>query len=446
MKFRKILTKILLVLLIVVTAALLVRAVLNFTEGRRLARTLANLKEQGIPLTFNDLVSTCPDEDNAARLWKAAEELLVIEGEDVKLINAAWQDFIREGPIDTVHREGLAHLIEKNRQALDLVLDAGARPCFRFGDFAVKSFERKIPNAVKMIRAVKLLGFDALFAAEKGDMKVAVDGLRKSLRFAPKIAEEGSLITFLLAVADMKQVLFCLNKSICGRNLGKGELLAVIGDLDDRKLAVWKDLFEKSIRGERIFYLDIGMEFMGQGLPRWVIGEREFTERLFHWLIRPLMKRDIVRNLPKYSELQETVRLPYFRTREFWEKHHYELEHLPWYSVISSLVLPNIEATFLKVASLEAVGLATRTGLACRVYKEKKGSYPESLSDLVPGLIPAVPIDPFTGDPFVYRREGEGFIVYSLGSNRKDDGGRSTWEITQMVTDKDDDWTWREIR
>jgi predicted RNA polymerase sigma factor len=46
----------------------------------------------------------------------------------------------------------------------------------------------------------------------------------------------------------------------------------------------------------------------------------------------------------------------------------------------------------------------------------------------------------------VARNEGEGFIVYSLGSNEKDDRGRSTYMITQMVMEKDDDWAWREDR
>ncbi len=68
------------------------------------------------------------------------------------------------------------------------------------------------------------------------------------------------------------------------------------------------------------------------------------------------------------------------------------------------------------------------------------------LDALVPGILTEVPIDPFTGKPLVYRREGEGFIVYSLGSNQKDDGGRSTSMITQLVMDKDDDWSWREDR
>lgn len=30
-------------------------------------------------------------------------------------------------------------------------------------------------------------------------------------------------------------------------------------------------------------------------------------------------------------------------------------------------------------------------------------------------------------------------IVYSVGSNQKDDNGRGTWEITSIVMEKDDD-------
>ena len=46
MKIRKIIIRILFVLLAVVAAVLVVRAVLNFTEGSRLARTLADLRQR----------------------------------------------------------------------------------------------------------------------------------------------------------------------------------------------------------------------------------------------------------------------------------------------------------------------------------------------------------------------------------------------------------------
>ena len=35
-------------------------------------------------------------------------------------------------------------------------------------------------------------------------------------------------------------------------------------------------------------------------------------------------------------------------------------------------------------------------------------------------------------------------LVYSVGANLKDEGGRGTYQITQLVMPKDDDWAWRD--
>ena len=66
---------------------------------------------------------------------------------------------------------------------------------------------------------------------------------------------------------------------------------------------------------------------------------------------------------------------------------------------------------------------AARLGLALAAYKEQTGSYPDDLTALVPDFIDEIPLDPFTGNPFIYRTEGVSFILYSLGPNLTDDGG-----------------------
>jgi hypothetical protein len=35
-----------------------------------------------------------------------------------------------------------------------------------------------------------------------------------------------------------------------------------------------------------------------------------------------------------------------------------------------------------------------------------------------------VPIDPYSDRPLVYRRTDDGYLLYSVGSNRVDDGGQ----------------------
>ena len=51
------------------------------------------------------------------------------------------------------------------------------------------------------------------------------------------------------------------------------------------------------------------------------------------------------------------------------------------------------------------------------------GALPTSLDTLVPGLLFAVPQDPFSGLPLAYRPAADGYAIYSVDVNRRDDGG-----------------------
>jgi hypothetical protein len=64
------------------------------------------------------------------------------------------------------------------------------------------------------------------------------------------------------------------------------------------------------------------------------------------------------------------------------------------------------------------------TELALRCYYADKACAPQRLEDLVPGYLSAVPQDPFTGRPMTYRAQGTNWVVYSVGPDRIDNGGR----------------------
>lgn len=67
--------------------------------------------------------------------------------------------------------------------------------------------------------------------------------------------------------------------------------------------------------------------------------------------------------------------------------------------------------------------LVVRTAFALAAYRLERGELPESLEGLVPEYLDRIPMDPFSGNPLVYKRRAEGFIVYSVGVRREDDGG-----------------------
>jgi len=61
--------------------------------------------------------------------------------------------------------------------------------------------------------------------------------------------------------------------------------------------------------------------------------------------------------------------------------------------------------------------------LSLAAHHAEQGSYPTQLSDLVPTQFAEIPIDPYTGQPLVYRSDGNLYCVYSIGGDGFDEGG-----------------------
>ncbi|MGE0481052.1 MAG: hypothetical protein AB7Q17_11325 [Phycisphaerae bacterium] len=76
-------------------------------------------------------------------------------------------------------------------------------------------------------------------------------------------------------------------------------------------------------------------------------------------------------------------------------------------------------AHFLETRS-DATRRGTRLLAEINAYRQQNGAYPDSLDVL--GDREFV-IDPFAQQPFAYRRDGDSFVLYSLGGNLSDDGG-----------------------
>jgi hypothetical protein len=92
----------------------------------------------------------------------------------------------------------------------------------------------------------------------------------------------------------------------------------------------------------------------------------------------------------------------------------------PWLA-LSDLMLPAIqsarEATERTVATQRCLGI-----LNCVTRLEQQGVKVTTLADL---KLPAEAItDPFTGKPLLMKSRPDGWLIYSVGTDLKDDGGQ----------------------
>jgi hypothetical protein len=73
--------------------------------------------------------------------------------------------------------------------------------------------------------------------------------------------------------------------------------------------------------------------------------------------------------------------------------------------------------------SLAAVSLLA-TELALRCYRSDQNKAPARLDELVPNYLTRVPQDPFGAKPLIYRPQGTNWVLYSVGPDGVDDGGK----------------------
>lgn len=63
-------------------------------------------------------------------------------------------------------------------------------------------------------------------------------------------------------------------------------------------------------------------------------------------------------------------------------------------------------------------------GLALELYHREHKKWPDSLAELSPQYLPTLPLDPITGKPLQYKVVKDRPLVYSVGVDGDDDGGR----------------------
>ena len=134
----------------------------------------------------------------------------------------------------------------------------------------------------------------------------------------------------------------------------------------------------------------------------------------------------------KYGELKfirtskkslELTKKPYFESKEKWIKldksFHKRLD----------MFSPNLMILAQRTENLEARKNITLLGLNAIIYKKKFGHLPNSLNDLMSNI----PIDPYSGKQYIYKKLADGFMIYGVGADGKNDNGNSETDIVWTV-------------
>jgi hypothetical protein len=182
-----------------------------------------------------------------------------------------------------------------------------------------------------------------------------------------------------------------------------------------------------ALRGERAFW-HLTLENLANGkLEAYVLahgGQKEkqsVSDRLTNWFIRGFHSGGHAKFLELMTKAVNAAKLPPPEQTAALQAVEDEIHSLRSKRMGFGYRLVMLGPPMGKLANAtlrtRAVLLAAGAGIACERFRLTRGRWPNTLEEIPKDILPAIPLDPFTGKPITLTKLKDGIAVYSAGSD-----------------------------
>lgn len=373
------------------------------------------------------------DGPSAVPFYRAASDGFVEWQGDQDLYEAALR-----GEAEALASPEVAAWLEANQEAL-ANLRAATKLEYR-GMFKVGEYHSLIGILLPRLALKRDLARAAIIEAKRlegaGQVDAAMNNYLDTLAVGTQSSQGPTLIENLVGMAIQKQTADSLLDSFASPSGDAIDYARLAQDLEGR-YGPLRPLTE-TFQGERAMVLDLiqqvyewnpdtgryrvsadGLENFGV----YVDNEEDVLWGISGFMLGAIgFEKMVAQTNDHYDALTEAAMLPYPDARQALDEieEHVGSPAFRMQNPLLSTLLPSLGRAHHLATRAASTRQATRLITSLRAYQQKYGLYPDSLepfgdADMV--------IDPFTGEPFAYRRIGEDFTLYSLSGNGIDDGG-----------------------
>ena len=390
----------------------------------RLRRAYAALERDGRPMRAADVIpAEVPATENAALLYASAALLLEAQpapdGESLRGYLASLSVTVVDKPGDPNAGPELQRLFERDAvsRALATIREASRRPSCRFDHDYEGVGLWIMPHWAELRDLVRILAGKACLEARAGESESAWDTVQSQLAASDALRTEPVLMSQLVRMATTR--LTCrVIRNLCDMTPPDDQTYQNIEqrlrDREDIQPLLLAADGERLLVGQWVFNLSRA-ELAGEWRKLWDTGS--YAPGVFHWAMVRIVtfKPNFLADHAAYMRYsRETAQLLAGRKR--WDG---RLDRIPKRYVLTRTLTPAVARLKAIHGGTIAEARITRAGLALLRYKQAHGSLPASLAALdLEGVA-----DPFTGGPLHYRVEGDGFVLYSVGEDQKNNGG-----------------------
>lgn len=416
-RFKKILKWTGIVLGGLTAIGLIANAWFVWTTDARLERQLAEIRAAGDPLTLADLAhKTIPPDTNAATyLRRAKPGVLAIENEIGEWIEAKkqqdlWLYFSEKQPMPEKMYKAVKAIYAAHPNIVELLLQAADCPDYDAQldcSLPPDQFLDQILSVVREFRSdERVLRYRAPLLVVEGNRNETVRMALAIFRLAHHAERIPTLTGYLVALTIQGVAVNCANMALQAGPVSQELRLSL-----DAELAIQERMegYTWAFKSERVFMLESfrnivpGRNFWLFSRGYWNRQESECLDVLQAYIATTLDHR------------------PYRQTNRMIRNSYGQIVSL---SPLAQLSVPAMQAVHTAVTRVRAEIRCLRVLNALQMHTPTGKNGIPKLTAL--GLPAETITDPFTGDPLHVKKTPQGWVVYSVGPNFQDDGGKLT--------------------
>jgi hypothetical protein len=463
---------IVLVILAPFLAALGYYLVFRISTARAIDRLEARAKAKGEPLTLGQLAAThrpIPEEENAATplldLWEKEDPIFWqafrsgqrplperLQKKDFErallpIVGRGNPRLSRSGPLPPDTRAAAETHVQEKKDHMEAVRAALAWPRCRFPIQITEGYNAVLPHLAELRGEAQNFRIQGALDRDTRNVDGSLRALEDTARCGQVLAGDPFLISQLFRVSCASMVLQDTERLLSRGSLSVAQLdrlQNLIGALE------MKDALRTALVSERASALSVfdpSADTLAQAFPQPGDGSLPAERRKLQVGMGVIMATGLGGADHRFmlETMEEAIALAGDESpaaTEKWEQWDTRLaEESAKFppKLFSRMLLPALSRAWARFTTFEARRRATLSAIAVERYRSShNGQLPEKLADLAPGFLERTPIDPFDGQPLRFKRLEKGFVIYSVGANRRDDGGK---ERPEKVGPKDYDET-----
>lgn len=422
--------KVALVLGVVVGLIALVLYALGVAATTRWERYAAELRAKGEPLTFEEIEAMrtrIPDEENGALVIEKLKPALERVSPPPNTKNILVFTFV-SGDDDLFSGFPSAAIapsqtfVDQHSEVLGALSKLRAFPAGRFDiDLSVAAkapWDIVLPQLTHLRTASKLVYLDALMKTLRGDVEGALGSVEIQGALSGTVSEHPTVIARLVQIANESQIPRTAEVALRAGSatpMGLTHAQKIVVARLEAGSVIW------AFRGERAFFSAI-CENLASG--RVSLQDIAGTGGLpgASWLPAWLVRRNQIEGVTLISSLVEAGDDPLALAAAVKRMDEAVAQTGPT-RLLVKIFLPSLSRAVTLNQKNTASLLCTHAALAAERFRLEKSRLPESLEELVPEFLDAVPTDPFDGNPLRFRTTEQGIVIYSIDENLIDDGG-----------------------